>query len=198
LQARTGAQEAYVIGKKNIVFGFLFLVLTAALGPYMIKGVFPDLQKAGAAKQQSMAELQLMASNEFEENLEPLSADAIAKRNTRAMLALNGHLQLEGVLNGIKGGPHAHGNLEALLNVAAGVVLCFLAIGKGFKQLISWIFILGAILHSGVLYLGIVFNQAWAMKLLGFGVGPILILLGLLLIGIATAIGFRGEIVRDG
>ncbi|WP_455234170.1 hypothetical protein, partial [Thiogranum longum] len=102
------------------------------------------------------------------------------------------------VLNGIKGGPHAHGNLEALLNIAAGVVLCFLAIGKGFKQLISWIFILGAILHSGVLYLGIVFNQAWAMKLLGFGVGPILILLGLLLIGIATAIGFRGEIVRDG
>lgn len=187
-----------MIGKKNVVFGFLFLVLTAALGPYMIKGVFPDLQKAGAAKQQSMAELQLMASNEFEENLEPLSADAIAKRNTRAMLALNGHLQVEGVLNGIKGGPHAHGNLEALLNIAAGVVLCFLAIGRGFKQLISWIFILGAILHSGVLYLGIVFNQAWAMKLLGFGVGPILILLGLLLIGIATAVGFRGEIVRDG
>ena len=186
-----------MIGKKNIVFGFLYLVLTAALGPYMVKGVFPDLQKAGGAKQEQMAQLQLMASNDFEEDLEPLSAAAIARRNTAALLALNGQLQTLDTLNSIKGGPHAHGNLEALLNIAAGLVLCFLALGRAFKQLISWTFILGALLHSGVLYLGIVFKQAWAMQLLGYGIGPILILLGLLLIGAGALVGFRGEPVRD-
>ncbi len=31
-----------MVGKKNIVFGFLFLVLTAALGPYMAQCNFDD------------------------------------------------------------------------------------------------------------------------------------------------------------
>ncbi len=35
-----------MIGKKNIVFGFLYLVLTAALGPYMVRVVYPDIDDA--------------------------------------------------------------------------------------------------------------------------------------------------------
>ena len=35
-----------MIGKKNIVFGFLFLVLTAALGPYMVKTMLPTAGEA--------------------------------------------------------------------------------------------------------------------------------------------------------
>ena len=112
-----------MIGKKNIVFGFLYLVLTAALGPYMVKAVFPDSTAAENTRRESMAALQLMASNGFEANLEPLSADEIARRNTTALLALNSQLSLQAKLDAIKGGPHAHGNLEALLNIAAG--LCF-------------------------------------------------------------------------
>lgn len=186
-----------MIGKKNIVFGFLYLVLTAALGPYMVTVVLPDIGTATGDKQKSMSELQLMASSGFEKDLEPMNAEAIAKSNTQALLDLNRMLQSENRLNEVKGGPHTHGNLESVLNILAGLTLCFLAVSPWLKQAISWAFILGALLHSGMLYLGVIFEQAWAMQVLGWGVGPVLILLGLLLAGIGTAIGFDSEIVRD-
>jgi len=53
------------------------------------------------------------------------------------------------------------------------------------------------LLHSGMLYLGRVFDMAWADSLLGSGIGPVMILVALLLTGIAAAIGFRGEMVKD-
>ncbi len=46
-----------MIGKKNIVFGFLFLVVTAALGPYMVTVVFPDVYQAQSAKQDKVGKL---------------------------------------------------------------------------------------------------------------------------------------------
>jgi hypothetical protein len=182
-----------MIGKKNIVFGFLYLVLTAALGPYMVKAVYPDIEKAGAAKQEQFGALQLMAANGFEQDLEPMSAEQIARANSGALLALNAALGAEERLNAIKGGPHAHGNLEALLNIAAGIVLGLIAVGPLFKQVISWLFLLGAVLHSGSLYLVIVFQAPWAQPVLASGIGPILLLSALLLIGIAAAIGYRGR-----
>lgn len=186
-----------MIGKKNIVFGFLFLVLSAALGPYMVTQVFPEVGKAEQAKGELMAELALIADNDFEKDLEPVTADELARLNSRALLALNGEAKVEGVVDDIKGGPHAHGNLESLLNIAAGLTLCFIGVGALFKQLISWLFILGTLLHSGLLYLAIMFDQGWAWQVLGYGIGPIMLLVALLLTGLAAAIGFRGELVRD-
>ena len=187
-----------MVGKKNIVFGFLYLVLTAALGPYMVKTVFPGIQQAAAERQQAMAELQLLASNDFERDLEAVPAADLARDDARALLGLNRHLQAESRLGDIKGGPHAHGNLEALLNIAAGVALVFIAAASWLKQLISWLFILGALLHSGVLYLAIVFELGWAQQLLGLGVGPVLLLAALLLMGLVAAAGWRGAPVEDG
>ncbi|HSH29929.1 MAG TPA: hypothetical protein VK971_08495 [Thiohalobacter sp.] len=186
-----------MIGKKNIVFGFLYLVLTAALGPYMVLEVIPDVGEAGATKQQSMSELQLMASSGFEKDLEPMDADAIARSNTQALLDLNRMLQSEAHLDQIKGGPHTHGNLESVLNILAGLTLLFLTVPVWWKQAISWAFILGALLHSGMVYLGVVFGQGWALQVLDTGIGPLLVLLGLLLAGIAAAVGFSREPVRD-
>lgn len=186
-----------MIGKKNIVFGLLFLVLTAALGPYMIVALFPAVASAQTEKQAAIGALELMASSNFEQDLEPMAADAIARANTRGLLALNQQLNAQGPIDGVKGGPHAHGNLESLLNIAIGVVLCFLAVPVLFKQIISWLFILGTLLHSGLLYLTIVFELPWAGQLLGLGLGPILLLLGLLCAGIATAAGFHGKLVTD-
>jgi hypothetical protein len=48
-----------------------------------------------------------------------------------------------------------------------------------------------------MLYLGRVFDMAWADSLLGFGIGPGMILAALLLTGIAAAMGLRGEIIKD-
>ena len=182
-----------MIGKKNIAFGFLYLVLTAALGPYMIANTVADIDKAYLDKQKPVQRLQDLKTNNFEEELEPLNADQIAKANTAGILAINNIINLE-TPQGFMRTVHAHGNLEAVLNILAGLVLCFLAVGKAFKQAISWLFIAGAILHSGMLYLG-AFGQTWAFKLLL--AGPWLVLAALFCIGIATVMGFRGEIVKD-
>ena len=160
----------------------------------MVVTILPDVGQAQAEKQTAVGRLQELKTNNFEEELEPLTADAIAKANTTGILALNKVYNSELPLNSIKGGPHAHGNLEAVLNILAGLALCFIAVAPLFKQIISWVFIAGAILHSGMLYL-LNFGFGWAGTLLNFG--PWLVLAGLLLIGIAAIMGFRGELVRD-
>ena len=183
-----------MIGKKNIVFGFLYLVFTAALGPYMVVKMLPDVGIAQSEKQAKVGRLQQLKTNQFEEELEKLSADQIARANTDGILAINTLINSRQPVDSVKGGPHAHGNLEALLNIAAGVVLCFIAVAPLFKQIISWVFIAGAILHSGMLYM-LNLDQAWALTLLP--IGPWLVLLGLLLIAIAAFMGFKGQIVSD-
>lgn len=185
-----------MIGKKNIVFGFIYLVFTASLGPVMVN-MYQDYGPATGEKQTAVGRLQQLKQNSFEEELEPLDAKQIAMANTDGILALNKLGNVELGIDAIKGGPHAHGNLEALLNIVAGLVLCFISVNYWFKQTISWAFIGGAILHSGMLYLETVFGLAWAGTLLGTGVGPILVLFGLALAGIAAAMGFRGQSVQD-
>ncbi len=185
-----------MIGKKNIVFGFFYLVLTAALGPYMVVTFLGDVDKAEAVKQEKLGALQQSAENQFEMNLAPMNADEIAKQTANGLLALSARLNSYAPIQGIKGGPHAHGNLEALLNIVVGLVLGFLTVSALFKQVISWVFILGTLLHSGLLYLTVALGLPWAGAILGspFGiVGPALILLGLLLMGIASVMGFQSK-----
>ena len=185
-----------MIGKKNVVFGFLYLVLTAVLGILMVN-MYEDFGKAALEKQASVGRLQQLKENGFEEELEPLNARQIAVANTDGILAMNKLANTEFAIDMVKGGPHAHGNLESLLNIVVGVVLCFIAVNARVKQLISWSFILGTILHSGMLYLSRVFDMAWAGTVLDTGAGPVLLMLGLAMIGIAAAVGFRGEIVKE-
>ena len=185
-----------MIGKKNIVFGFIYLALTAALGPLMVN-MYQDYGTAAQEKQATVGRLQSLKGNNFEEELEPLTAMQIAKANTDGILSLNKLNNTELGIDMIKGGPHAHGNLEALLNIVAGIVLCFLALSVKMKQLISWLFILGTILHSGMLYLERVFEQAWAGTILNTGIGPIMILAALLLTGVVAIKHLKAEIVRD-
>ena len=185
-----------MIGKKNVVFGFIYLVFTAALGPVMVN-MYDDYGAAFGEKQQFVGRLQALNENDFEEDLEALNAEQIAKANTAGLLSINKLMNTESSIDQIKGGAHAHGNLESLLNIVVGIVLCFLAVASWLKQIISWLFIIGTIMHSGMLYLGTVFSMAWANTLLGTGIGPICILIGLLAVGIASAIGFNTSIQAD-
>ena len=170
-------------GKKNIVFGFFYLVLTASLGPYMIVEYFDPLQQAGQANAAAVTALTRAVEGGV--------TDQVAKAQSDAILALNRQLKAEEPIDDIKGGPHTHGNLESLLNIAVGVVLGFLAVGRLWKEAISWLFIIGAVLHSGMLYLGVVFHQGWAFAVLKTGAGPLMVLAGLFLAGLATAKGFH-------
>ena len=172
-----------MIGKKNIVFGFLYLVLTASLGPYMIVQFFGPQQQAGQQNSKAVAELTKAIDGGVPAQ--------IAQAQSNAILALNRQIKAEEPVNSIKGGPHTHGNLESLLNIAVGLVLGFLTVGKLWKEAISWLFIGGAVLHSGMLYLGVIFHQTWAFAILGIGLGPLMLLAGLFLAGIASAKGFK-------
>ncbi len=190
-----------MIGKKNIVFGFLFLVFTAGLGPVMVlmyqddtAGSFID---STAKKQAAIGRLQELKTNDFEEDLEELSPGEIAKANTDGILALNQLYNAEFAIDYIKGGPHAHGNLEALLNIAVGVVLTFIAAAPLLKNIVSWMFIIGALLHSGLLYMERLFQYPWATAVLETGIGPVLILAGLFLMGVLALIGFENQFSND-
>ena len=185
-----------MIGKKNIVFGFIYLVLTASLGVVMVDK-YEGFGKAAQEKQASVGRLQALKGSDFEEELEPLSAMQIAKANTAGILGINKLNNTEAEIDAIKGGPHAHGNLESVLNIIAGLTLCFISAAVWMKQLISWLFIVGAVMHSGMLYLQTVFQLQWANTLLETGIGPAAVLLGLLLIGIVSIKGFGNKLVAD-
>ncbi len=188
-------------GKKNIVFGFLFLMLTAGLGPYMVL-MYQDVEPGSyidstSKKQEQVGRLQELKTNDFEEDLEEMPVDAIAKANTDGVLAINQLNNAEFAIDHIKGGPHAHGNLEALLNIVVGLVLTFIAAAPLLKNIVSWMFIVGALMHSGMLYLERVFQLEWATVLLETGIGPVLILLGLLCMGILAIFGFENRFSDD-
>lgn len=185
-----------MIGKKNIVFGFIFLVFTAALGPYMVVN-YETWTKTYGDKQGIIGPLQELKSNDFEMDLEPVPAEDIAKMNTSGILILNQLVNAETEIDLIKGGPHAHGNLEAVLNIIVGIVLGFLACGALIKQIISWMFIIGTIMHSGMLIFERVFQHEWASMLLNTGIGPVSILAGLLLTGVMVALSYQEQVMRD-
>jgi hypothetical protein len=156
--------------------------------------MFPAAGQAAQVKQKALGALQQVKADGFEKDLEPLKPLQIAKMNADAVLALNNVHNASAPIDSIKGGPHAHGNLEAVLNILAGLVLCFLAAPKCAKQIISWLFIAGAVFHSGMLFLRS-FGVAWAGTLLY--AGPWLVLLALLALGIAALIWLRPEVVQD-
>jgi hypothetical protein len=188
-----------MIGKKNIVFGFLFMVTTVALGPVMVF-MYEDWGTANGEKQQVVGKLQQLKASDYAmdpETLEDLSAKQLAIANSESILAMNKVAAAEFSIDYIKGGPHAHGNLESLLNIVVGVMLCFIAAPVMMKQAVSWIFIVGTLMHSGLLYLERVFMLPWANTLLATGIGPGLIMLGLVLMGWLAFRGFQGELVKD-
>ncbi len=185
-----------MIGKKNIVFGFIFLAFTASLGAMMVE-MYEEYGAVAGEKQTSLGRLAQLKTDGFEEELEALTAKQIAMANTDGILSISKLNNVEFGIDFIKGGPHAHGNLEALLNIIAGFILCFVSITVWQKQLISWGFILGTILHAGMMVLERVFDMSWAGQILQTGIGPILILVSLFLTGLAVAVGFKTEMIKD-
>lgn len=189
-----------MVGKKNVVLGFLFLALSSALGPYMVTQLYPTASLAQEARVAATGKLAEVAQNNYDdpETLARIAPEKHAQLNTEATLGMNKQVNARAPIDGVKGGPHAHGNLEALLNIVVGITLCFVTCRRYWvKQAISWLFLLGMFLHAGMLYLVVVFSQGWAGTVLGTGVGPIMLLAGLVMMAFAAFAGFRGEIVRE-
>ena len=60
---------------------------------------------------------------------------------------------LQSPQHGILKAAHAHGNLESVLNIVIGYLLCRLALEEWIAKTVSWLLIIGALFHSGMLYL---------------------------------------------
>jgi|GEM_PF-475920 len=197
-----------MIGKKNIVFGLVFFIFTASLGIMMVNNINGDVKNQNDLRKTHVGELKTLKIDNYEKDLDKLSAADIAKASVDGVIALNNYIiTRQEKVNDIKAQPHAHGNLESLLNIVIGILLGFLAVSRLFKQLISWAFILGTLLHSGMMFLSTVMLHVFemtpdsvvlsaVMSLLETGAGPVLILLGLLLTAVASIMGFRSEIVQ--
>jgi hypothetical protein len=176
-----------MVGKKNIVFGLIYFIATAALGLVMSNNL-ADVGEARGDKADKMSTLEQNVQSGF------MMADNPSIVTGEAVLALNNYIKTEAEqIDAIKGGPHAHGNLESMANIVIGLLLMFLAVPVAFKQVISWLFLIAAVFHSGMLYLGVIFGQGWAMTVLGTGIGPIALLAGLALAAIAAIMGLRPQ-----
>lgn len=166
-------------GKINIVFGFLYLAITAVLGPAVL---VPGSGEVREAMKDATEQVEIVREAK-------VSAAEVAKAETAAVVGMMDYLTKAKRLGSIASAAHAHGNLEALLNIVAGLVILSLAIPRNYKALLSILFIAGACLHSGMLYLGVVFGQSWAFNLTS--IGAICILAALVLTGIASIFGIK-------
>ncbi len=173
-------------GKVNIVFGFIYLATTAVLGPVLL---VPGKGEIGQTFNSTVG-----AVERVREGLEARNAGAPEEAATaRAVVSVMDYLEAEKTLGFVSSAAHAHGNLEGLLNIVAGLVILSLAIPGNYKTLLSVLFIMGAVLHSGMLYLAAVFGQYWATELTI--VGAIAIVAALLLTGAASIFGIKTESV---
>jgi hypothetical protein len=170
-------------GKINIVFGFIYLALTAALGPALLVPQIGEHAKAFDTAARAVGKVRQDIQEEFMNTQNP------AQNIAPAVVGIFDYLKGERGQSSVAGGPHTHGNLEALLNIAAGLVLLTLAIPGNFKALLSLLFLAGAIFHSGMLYLGVIFGMGWAFKLTA--IGAVSIIAALLLTGVAAFIGIK-------
>lgn len=159
-------------GKINIVFGFIYFALTAVLGPTVLVPHFYSTQQTLQTAKQSVEKAKQEVQN--------------PAATAEALTSIFNYLNSE---KHFGKGAHTHGNLESLLNIVVGLLLMSLAIPSNFKALLSVIFLVGAVFHSGMLYLGGIFHMYWAFNLTV--IGAIAILTGLLGMCVASAIGIK-------
>ncbi len=98
----------------------------------------------------------------------------------------------EDPLHGLLGAAHAHGNLESFLNIVIGYLLCRLDISSGLAQAVSILLLIGAIFHSGMLYLTGV-GVGFAINLAPIGAVSLVITMALMVYVIA--VGFKKQTV---
>ena len=171
-------------GKINIIFGFFYLALTAVLGPAFLVPQFGDRGAAMKQASQAVAEAQTAAQA-------PESKTSVAELGQKNAAALSALLEADKKQQIVGKGAHSHGNLEALLNIVAGFIILSLAIPCNFKRLLTLLFIVGALFHSGMLYLGSVLGIGFAFKFLL--IGEVALIGGLVLMGVAAAIGIKKQ-----
>lgn len=88
----------------------------------------------------------------------------------------------------ILGTAHAHGNLESFLNIVIGYFLCQIEASSGLLNTVSILLLIGAIFHSGMLYLtGLGVSGAINIA----PIGSISLIITMALMVYTAAVGFK-------
>ncbi len=83
---------------------------------------------------------------------------------------------------------HVHGNLESVLNIVVGYILCQLEVSAGLAGFVSILFLVAAIFHSGMLYLtGLGLGAAINIA----PVGALSLITGIAMMAYLVAIGLK-------
>jgi len=86
------------------------------------------------------------------------------------------------------GTAHAHGNLESVLNIIIGYILCHLEVPPRLASIVSILLLVGAIFHSGMLYLtGLGLEAAVNLA----PIGALSLIATMALMAYLVAIGFK-------
>lgn len=106
-----------------------------------------------------------------------------------AVKAKNGNPEWEeSPVHEILGAAHAHGNLESVLNILIGYIICQLEAASGLANVVSILLLIGAIFHSGMLYLtGLGIGGAINIAPLG----AISLIVTMALMAYLVAVGFK-------
>ena len=152
-------------GRLNILFGFSYLLFTIALGPLLLVPQARDNMKAIGVLDAGLSSM--------------AQGDAISGVVAYLKGLSGSHFVASAV--------HGHGNLEALLNLLVGLVLLKLAVPPICRAAATLIFILGTLLHSGMLYLYAIFGAGWALGFTKFG--AFMLVGGVGLMAVLSALG---------
>lgn len=184
---------------KNVLSGLLLFSVSILIGPWLMMSFAKDqLGPAGMAVFTEARGLQ-GALAEVEG-----AGDEVAKAAATEKVAVAaGKTTIEQIIYGqveSRWGnfkfSHAHGNLEGILNILMGFVLIQLAIAAKFREVISWLFIVGSWTHAGFFIAGnflVSVNPGIGRFFLVNGkYGGVLLILALWLTVVALVMHMRG------
>jgi hypothetical protein len=177
--------------KKNVISGLLLFSISVLLGPYMMEVVSKDVLTPITTQNYRIVGGINKALAAYEEIEDPLalaaSSDEIGVEAGKAAVASLKLKEAEWQWGNVVFS-HAHGNLEGLLNIAAGLVLAQLIIPALFREVISWLLILGSWGHAGLFIVA----NIWFPQLLSYWIyGGALLILGLWALTIAVILHIR-------
>jgi len=178
--------------KRNIVAGLLLLSLTILIGPYMMRGLQQEEEQIAARTELQEAFSGLKATQEALGQPTPgatLSGESVAAFAAASRRAARAHANFGFAQN--RGDnltmTHAHGVLQGMLNILAGLFLAHLAVGRWVRVGISWGLIAGSWLMVGSLLIG---NLWWQPALKGIIWGGTVLIMALY--GLTLAVLVRG------
>jgi hypothetical protein len=180
--------------KRNIIAGLLLLSVAILLGPYMMRGLHQEQEQVAAQTELREAFAELKSAQESVG--EPAagaapSGKALAAFASASRRATRAHVNY-GFAQDRRGNltmTHAHGILQGMLNILAGLFLGSLAVGRVVRLGISWGLIAGSWLMVGSLLIG---NLWWQPALKGILWGGTVLILALYALTLAVmARGFH-------